>query len=63
MKTIIFIDIFLINIYFFFINKLKKKMCLNGESYYFDFQNCIKKYTVVMNHLITNEIDESQIMV
>ena len=38
-------------------------MCFKSESSYFDFTKCISKYTVVMNHIITNEIDEYQIMV
>ena len=39
-------------------------MCSKEEpSSYFDFDGGLSKYTVVMNHLITNEIDEYQIMI
>ena len=32
-------------------------MCDKGPIYYTDPDKCIRKYTVIMNHIITNQID------
>ena len=32
-------------------------MCLESNDYYTDIDKCIRKFTVIMNHIITNKID------